>query len=259
VRWDENVDNQFLHLEHDGKLLLVDLDGNGPAIPKMGRSLSEDGIIIRLPTPEEVSTMGISWKLRRVNRIRLDSKDYIVNYGIPEIPWPENWAWKDSTISDSAVDPLARESVYRTIHRVVSKVAIINSKGEVLMAKVSRGFFTGCWTLPGGFVDYGEHPREAAVREALEELGVPIEIHNPSNSLDKRNDGADGAIVHAKIFNDEGINWVSFTYKCNADFEGQDICPKDDEIEEARWFTKEEALSVAVSEFDIDAIKMHLQ
>ena len=80
------MDNQFLHLEHDGKLLLVDLGGNGPAIPKMGRSLSEDGSTIRLPTPEEVSAMGISWKLRRVNRIRLDSKDYIVNYGIPEIP-----------------------------------------------------------------------------------------------------------------------------------------------------------------------------
>ena len=100
------MDNQFLHLEHDGKLLLVDLDGNGPAIPKMGRSSSENGFLIRLPTPKEVSSMGITWKLRRVNRIRLDSQDYIVNYGIPEIPWPENWAWKDSVISDSAVDPL---------------------------------------------------------------------------------------------------------------------------------------------------------
>ena len=253
------MDNQFLHLEHDGKLLLVDLDGNGPAIPMMGRCLSENGFHIRLPTPEEVSSMGISWKLRRTNRIRLDSKDYIVKYGIPEIAWPENWAWKDSTISASAVDPLARESVYRTIHRVVSKVVIINPRGEVLMAKVSRGFFTGCWTLPGGFVDYGEHPREAAVREALEELGLVIEIPNPLNSQDKMGDGEDGAIVQAKIFNDEGINWVSFTYKCNADLGGQEICPKDDEIEEARWFTKEEALRVAVSEFDIDAIKTHLQ
>ena len=253
------MDNQFLHLEHDGKLLLVDLDGNGPAIPMMGRCLSENGFHIRLPTPEEVSSMGISRKLRRTNRIRLDSKDYIVKYGIPEIPWPENWAWKDSTISDSAVDPLARESVYRTIHRVVSKVVIINPRGEVLMAKVSRGFFTGCWTLPGGFVDYGEHPREAAVREALEELGLVIEIPNPLNSQDKMGDGEDGAIVQAKIFNDEGINWVSFTYKCNTDLGGQEICPKDDEIEEARWFTKEEALRVAVSEFDIDAIKTHLQ
>ena len=253
------MDNQFIHLEHDGKLLLVDLDGKGPAIPKMGRSSSENGFMIRLPTDKEVSSMGITWKLRRVNRIRLDSQDYIVNYGIPEIPWPENWAWKDSTISDSAVDPLARESVYRTIHRVVSKVVIVNSRAEVLMAKVSRGFFTGCWTLPGGFVDYGEHPREAAVREALEELGVVIEIPDPINSVDKKDGSEDGAIVQAKIFNDEGINWVSFTYKCKADLEGQEISPKDDEIEEARWFTKEEAIRVAVSEFDIDAIKSHLE
>ena len=69
-----------------------------------------------------------------------------------------------------------------------------------------------------------------------------IEIPNPLNSQDKMGDGEDGAIVQAKIFNDEGINWVSFTYKCNADLGGQEICPKDDEIEEARWFTKEEAL-----------------
>ena len=148
---------EYIHLEHDGKLLLVDLDGNGPAIPTMGRSYSEDGFTIRLPSVEEVASMGIKWKLRRINRIRLDSKEHIVNYGIPDIPWPENWAWKDSTISDSSVDPVARESVYRTIHRVVSKVVITNSRSEVLMAKVSRGFFTGCWTLPGGFVDYGEN------------------------------------------------------------------------------------------------------
>jgi len=253
------VGNEYLHLEHDGKLLLVDLDGNGPAKPMMGRGKSENGFVIRLPTPEEVSSMGITWKLRRVNRIRLDSKDYIVNYGIPEIPWPEDWAWKDSTISDSAVDPLARESVYRTIHRVVSKVVITNSRGEVLMAKVSRGFFAGCWTLPGGFVDYGEHPREAAIREALEELGVVIDIPDPANKQTKITHGDDGAIVRAKIFNDEGINWVSFTYKCKNDLEGQKISPKDDEIEEARWFTKEEATRVAASEFDIDAIKTHLQ
>ena len=58
--------------------------------------------------------------------------------------------------------------------------------------------------------------------------------------------------------NDEGINWVSFTYKCENDLQGQKISPKDDEIEEARWFPKEEAIRVAVSEFDIDAINRHL-
>jgi len=249
---------EYLYLEHDGKLLLVDNEGKGPEIPIMGRIHGGDSLI-RLPTVEEVKNMGIEWNKKRENFIYFENYEVKVIVGFPQIEWPENWAWKDSVISDNAVHPLVRESVYRTIHRVVSKVIIENEQGMILMAKASRGFFNGCWTLPGGFVDYGEHPREAAVREALEELGVVIEIPDPLNSLEKKTEGEDGAIVQAKIFNDEGINWVSFTYKCKADLEGQEISPKDDEIEEARWFTKEEAIRAAVSEFDIDAINTHLE
>lgn len=245
---------EYVHLEHDGKLLLVSLDGNGPARPIMGRGACIAGFTIRLPYPEEVEAMGISWSLRRVNRICLEAVDHIVNYGTPHIPWPEHWAWKDAVISDSSVDPVARESVYRTLHRVVSKVVIENSDGDILMAKVARGFFTGCWTLPGGFVDYGEHPRDASVREALEELGVSIEIPDPLGEQGRIIDGDDLAIVQTEIFNDEGINWVSFTYKCKTDLKDQEIVPKDDEIEEAKWFSVDEALEVAVSNFDIEAI-----
>ena len=52
--------------------------------------------------------------------------------------------------------------------------------------------------------------------------------------------------------------WLSFTYKCEADISAEEIVPKDDEIEEAKWFDKQEALSVAVSLFDIEAIKKFL-
>ena len=170
------------------------------------------------------------------------------------IDWPGEWAWKDSVISDNAVDPVARESVYRTIHRVVSKVMVINSRNQVLMAKVSRGFFSGCWTLPGGFVDYGEHPREAAVREAMEELGIEISIDDPKGEVGDAFGSDDGAIIREEIFNEDGINWVSFTYRCSGEFEEREIIPKDDEIEESRWFSKTDALGVAVSIFDIEAI-----
>ncbi len=66
---------EYVHLEHDGKLLLVDLEGKGPANPQMGRSLLNGGFIIRLPTPDEVSALGIRWTLRRTNRIKLNATD----------------------------------------------------------------------------------------------------------------------------------------------------------------------------------------
>ena len=37
---------------------------------------------------------------------------------------------------------------------------------------------SGRWELPGGFCDGWEHPRAAAVREAREELGVEVVVHN---------------------------------------------------------------------------------
>ena len=171
---------EHIYLESDGKLLLVYGDGTGPAIPQSGRTdLDVNSELIRLPTKEEIDSFGITWEEIRTNKFRLGQEDHTVTHGKPMIDWPGEWAWKDSVISDNAVDPVARESVYRTIHRVVSKVMVINSRKQVLMAKVSRGFFSGCWTLPGGFVDYGEHPREAAIREAMEELGIEISIDDP--------------------------------------------------------------------------------
>ena len=66
--------------------------------------------------------------------------------------------------------------------------------------------------------------------------------------------GDDGALIQEAIFQQGGINCISFTYRCQADVGAEDIVPKDDEIEEARWFTKEDALGNAVSLFDIEAI-----
>ena len=75
----------------------------------------------------------------RENVIYFENVEYKVIIGIPKIDWPENWAWKDSVISDNAVDPVVRESVYRTIHRVVSKIIIENQQGMILMAETDNG------------------------------------------------------------------------------------------------------------------------
>ena len=229
-----------LYLEHDGKVLLVNLDGVGPQKTVMGRI---GDISLRLPTEAEVQVMDIEWTERRVNRIKFGEEYHEVVHGFPEIEWPENWTWKDKLISDGCVHPLARECVYRSMHRVVSKVIIQNERGQVVMAKVKRGFFTGHWTLPGGFVDYAEHPLEGAMREVLEELGVTVEITS------------EGLVqIAERIFTSEGIQFLSFTYKCTLE-SGAVFQPKEDEIEEVRWFSIEDALARAASLFDVEALR----
>jgi 8-oxo-dGTP pyrophosphatase MutT (NUDIX family) len=232
--------NTPIYLEHDGKVLLVDFDGNGPQDAVMGR---EGEVTLRLPTVDEVETMGIQWSERRINRIQFDSETHEVIYALPEIEWPEHWTWKDKLVSDGCVHPLARECVYRSMHRVVAKVILINSQNEIAMAKVKRGFFSGHWTLPGGFVDYAEHPVEGAVREVKEELGVSVEI-----------DEKDIVQIAERIFTSEGIQFLSFTYKCHIEGDVQ-FNPKADEIEEARWFSINQALANAASLFDVEALR----
>ena len=118
--------------------------------------------------------MGIKWNQKRINTMDDGNEIHTVIYATPMIEWPANWAWKDHVISDSGVHPLARESVYRTMHRLVSKVIIRDNQGHVLLGKVLRGHFKGFWTLPGGYLDYSEHPRIGAIREAYEEMGIDM-------------------------------------------------------------------------------------
>ena len=92
-------------------------------------------------------------------------------------------------------------------------------------------------------VDYAEHPLEGAIREVSEELGVNVEIS-----------GEDIVQIAERIFTNEGIQFLSFTYKCTV-IGDLKFAPKQDEIEEARWFTIKEALSRAASLFDVEALR----
>jgi ADP-ribose pyrophosphatase YjhB (NUDIX family) len=187
--------------------------------------------------------MGIEWKQLRETRVVFGTMVYRVIKGYPKIDWPKNWAWKDEMIADNAVHPVAREAIYRSIHRLVSKVMICNDAGEVLLGKVERGHFRGFWTLPGGYMDHDEHPSTGCVRETLEEIGLEItlESHEP--------------VVTQKIFTDDGISFVSFTYRSTWNGDLSQLKLQTEEIAEVKWFSKDEACQVAVSYFDIEALK----
>lgn len=227
---------RVLYLEHDGKVLLVDSEGNGPRKPVMNNT----GITeFRFPTEEETTVLGIEWEVK--NRFNILGFEVIKAH--PNIEWPEDWAWKDECISDDAVHPIARESIYRSIHRLVSKVMILNPEGKVLMGKIERGHFVGHWTLPGGYIDHDEHPAVGCVRETLEEMGIEINLSD------------DSPIITQRIFTNEGISFVSFTYQAAWNGNEADIKLKENEISDFAWLSPSEALSRAVSGFDAAALR----
>ncbi|RPG73751.1 MAG: NUDIX hydrolase [Euryarchaeota archaeon TMED141] len=233
-----------VHLEHDGKVLLVDAEGRGPIAAQRGRIVNEP--FLRFPTPSEVASMGIDHaEPQRVNHDDVNPGVTVLK-AYPHIPWPESWPWKDDLISDNAVHPVARESVYRSLHRVVSKAIVVNDEGHVLMGRVARGHFTGHWTLPGGYLDHDEHPHAGCIREAFEEFGLRITL----------NDAA--PVVTQRVFDRRGLSFLSFTYT-STETVNQRITVEPSEIAEGAWFPAREALEHAVSYFDRTALKAHLE
>jgi ADP-ribose pyrophosphatase YjhB (NUDIX family) len=141
------------------------------------------------------------------------------------------------------VHPVVREAVYRSIHRVVAKVMVQNESGDVLMGKVERGHFKGFWTLPGGYLDHNEHPAIGCVRETMEELGLKIVLDNHE------------PVITQRVFNDEGISFISLTYRSTWNGSLDELTLQTEEIAEAKWFSPDDAVEQAVSHFDQEALR----
>jgi len=58
---------------------------------------------------------------------------------------------------------------------IVGAGALIDVSDQLLLIRRGHNPFVGCWCLPAGHVDFDEDPRDAAVREALEETGLQVE------------------------------------------------------------------------------------
>lgn len=59
--------------------------------------------------------------------------------------------------------------------KVAAGVLVVDS-GEALLVRRSHEPLRGAWSLPAGFVDGGEDPRQAAARECFEETGCEVTI-----------------------------------------------------------------------------------
>lgn len=53
---------------------------------------------------------------------------------------------------------------------------IVEDRGRILLVKRNKHPFKGRWSLPGGYVEYGETVEQAAQRELLEECGIKVRL-----------------------------------------------------------------------------------
>jgi ADP-ribose pyrophosphatase YjhB (NUDIX family) len=115
-----------------------------------------------------------------------------------------------------SVCPSCERIFFRNPKVVVT--ALIEDQGRVLLVLRDIEPGRGLWGLPGGYVDWDEHPEAALARECLEETGAVVE---PQELV---------GVQHI-VMGDEGI--VILAYR--ARLTGGELGPRD-EVQQIGWF-----------------------
>jgi 8-oxo-dGTP pyrophosphatase MutT (NUDIX family) len=116
-------------------------------------------------------------------------------------------------------------------------VLIWDVDGRLLLA---RETLTGPWGLIGGAVEPNEAPEDAARREALEEVGVNIEITGIRAVLG-------GPAYLIRYENGDEVSYVSTVY--DARIGSGRLAPDFDEVQEIGWFGPEEMSALTLNGF----------
>lgn len=79
----------------------------------------------------------------------------------------------------------------------VAAVVFVTDGERVLLVQRAVNPQRGKWSLPAGYIDYGEDPREAAVREVEEETGLRVSISRLIDVLgpDSRAEGPASIVI----------------------------------------------------------------
>lgn len=109
------------------------------------------------------------------------------------------------------------------IHYVDPKVAVgaaVFRDDRLLLVRRVMEPGRGRWSLPGGYVDPGEHPRDAAARETAEEAGVQVEVGDVLEVF------ANPAHQGGAIFILYAATWQSGEPACGDDSDGAGFFPR---------------------------------
>jgi ADP-ribose pyrophosphatase YjhB (NUDIX family) len=122
----------------------------------------------------------------------------------------------------------------------VAAYALCVRDGRILLCRIAPGYWSGVgeWTLPGGGLDFGEAPRDGAMRELTEETGLVGEILEIADVLswsDRWRHPRDGA--------DEAYHSLQIVYRARI-VGGELRNEVGGSTDQAQWFTRQQAESL---------------
>ena len=110
--------------------------------------------------------------------------------------------------------------------RMGSGVIIRNVKGEILVLKTT---YKDHWEIPGGVVEENESPKQTSEREALEELGLAVNI---SSCL----------VIHYRSVSDEQDENIMFVFDGGVMADNVKLQLNNKEISEAKFVSFQAAV-----------------
>ena len=130
-----------------------------------------------------------------------------------------------------------------------SAYAVVVNDGHILLARIAPGYpGAGSWTLPGGGIDWGEHPEDAMHRELYEETGLAGETISllgiDSLSLERRRDGQ---LI--------GFHAIRVIYHVAAAGD-PNVTETDGSVSESAWVSLDEAAAIPTVELVTRALEM---
>lgn len=107
--------------------------------------------------------------------------------------------------------------------------AIVRKENKILLVRIAPPFAEAQkWNFPGGVIEENENIKEGLIREVIEETDIECRIGKAVDSFNTTDPDNEINIFHATYT--QGV-----------------ISVQEEEITEARWFTKDEALKLALA------------
>jgi ADP-ribose pyrophosphatase YjhB (NUDIX family) len=109
----------------------------------------------------------------------------------------------------------------------VAVIGLVTWRNRVLLIRRGVEPMKGKWSLPGGFMDAGEMPAQALMRELREEVGLAVDVKQLVEIFPMAGPG----VINQGIV---------LAYAVEADADEQPLLVSDDDVVDAGWFTADE-------------------